>query len=139
MAENDMPSGSADDAITETTDIYLGDTMGETGLFFDLSDIVAIGGSYIPHGGHNPIEPSAMNCATIVGPYMFNFMDICHQMDKTDAIIRTDSMEQLGEKILDLLQNAQTLLHYKSCGMALAEKNRAVLPVFVDKIMPLLG
>ncbi len=130
---------STNSPITPETDIYLVDTMGETGLFFALSDIVAMGGSYVAHGGHNPIEPSAMNCATIVGPYMFNFIDICHQMDRANAIIRTDSMEQLGEKIFELLQNPQTLLNYKNSGMNLAEKNRAVLPVFVDKIMPLLG
>lgn len=121
-----------------TTDVYLIDTLGEMGLFFALSDIVAIGGSFIPHGGHNPIEPSAMGCATIVGPHMFNFIEICEQMDKANAIIRTNDMTDLQKTIQSLLQNPKVLLQYKKNGLALADKNRSVLPVFVEKIMPLL-
>jgi 3-deoxy-D-manno-octulosonic-acid transferase len=57
------------------TDLYIIDTLGELGLWFRLSPIVLMGGSLIPHGGHNPLEPARLGCAVLFGPHMFNFSE----------------------------------------------------------------
>lgn len=57
----------------EETDIYLADTMGELGLLYRLCPLVFMGGSLIPHGGHNPLEPARLGAALLFGPHMFNF------------------------------------------------------------------
>ena len=64
---------SKGDAITSETQIYLADTMGELGLFYRLSPIAVIGGSFVRVGGHNPIEAAQLGAAIIFGPFMTNF------------------------------------------------------------------
>ncbi|HEY1632037.1 MAG TPA: 3-deoxy-D-manno-octulosonic acid transferase [Rhizomicrobium sp.] len=55
------------------TAIYIADTMGELGLFYRLAPLAFIGGSIIPHGGQNPLEPARLHCAVMAGPHTFNF------------------------------------------------------------------
>ena len=58
---------------SEKTAVYVGDTMGELGLFFRVAPFAFIGGSLIPHGGQNPLEPARLNCAVLAGPHTENF------------------------------------------------------------------
>ncbi|WP_436642895.1 3-deoxy-D-manno-octulosonic acid transferase [Microbaculum sp. FT89] len=58
------------------TDIYLFDTIGEMGLVYRLAPIVFMGGSLIPHGGQNPIEPAKLTTAILYGPHIHNFADV---------------------------------------------------------------
>ena len=64
---------SAGDRITERTDIYIADSLGELGLFYRLADIAFVGGSLVPHGGQNLLEPARLDCAILHGPHMANF------------------------------------------------------------------
>ncbi len=64
----------AQDALPAPQDaIYVADTMGELGLFYRLAPIAFVGGSLVPHGGQNPLEPARLNCAVIAGPHTSNF------------------------------------------------------------------
>lgn len=62
-------------------DIYLADTLGELGLFYRLAPIAFLGGSLIPHGGQNPIEPTRLAAAVLHGPHVHNFADIYAALD----------------------------------------------------------
>ncbi|HWA91972.1 MAG TPA: 3-deoxy-D-manno-octulosonic acid transferase [Rhizomicrobium sp.] len=53
--------------------VYVGDTMGELGLFYRLAPFAFVGGSLIRHGGQNPLEPARLDCAVLAGPHTFNF------------------------------------------------------------------
>jgi 3-deoxy-D-manno-octulosonic-acid transferase len=64
---------SKGEAITPDTAVYIADTMGELGLFYRLAAFTFIGGSLIPHGGQNPLEPAKLGCAVLAGPHVFNF------------------------------------------------------------------
>ena len=66
---------SRSEAVTEATDIYVADTLGELGLWYRLCPVVMMGGSLIPHGGQNPLEPARLDCAVLFGPSMFNFSE----------------------------------------------------------------
>ncbi|HEX3808459.1 MAG TPA: 3-deoxy-D-manno-octulosonic acid transferase [Rhizomicrobium sp.] len=59
--------------IETDTQIYVADTIGELGLFYRLAPFAFMGGSLIPHGGQNPLEPARLNCAVMTGPYTANF------------------------------------------------------------------
>ncbi|MBV9522983.1 MAG: DUF374 domain-containing protein, partial [Alphaproteobacteria bacterium] len=59
---------SRGDAITRATAVYLGDTLGEMGLFYRVAETVFLGGSLTPVGGHNPFEPALLGCAILHGP-----------------------------------------------------------------------
>lgn len=85
--------------------IYIADTLGELGLFFSLTKIAVIGGSFVPVGGHNPIEPAQLGCTIVYGPHMFNFISICDDFESRGAALRVANAEELPEKITALLQN----------------------------------
>jgi 3-deoxy-D-manno-octulosonic-acid transferase len=63
---------AAGEGIGADTAIYVADTMGELGLFYRLAPVAFVGGSLIPAGGHNPLEPARLGCAVMAGPHTFN-------------------------------------------------------------------
>jgi 3-deoxy-D-manno-octulosonic-acid transferase len=64
------------------TDVYIADTVGELGLIYRVAPIVFMGGSLIPHGGQNPIEPAKFGAAILHGPHVSNFADIYAALDR---------------------------------------------------------
>jgi len=82
---------SLDDPIDQTTEIYVGDTLGELGLFYSLSPIVFIGKSLAGSGGQNPIEPAHFGCAILFGIHMENFQDLAETM------LRNGMAEQVSD------------------------------------------
>jgi len=55
--------------VTPLTAVYIADTMGELGLFYRLASFCFLGGTLVPMGGHNPLEPAALGCAVLAGPH----------------------------------------------------------------------
>ena len=60
---------SLSEPITAATQIYIADTMAEMGLFFRLARFCFLGGTLVPLGGHNPLEPAVLHCGVIAGPH----------------------------------------------------------------------
>jgi len=63
---------SKGEPITRNTAVYVADTMGELGLFYRLATFAFVGGTLVPRGGHNPLEPARLHCAVLAGPHTFN-------------------------------------------------------------------
>jgi 3-deoxy-D-manno-octulosonic-acid transferase len=63
---------AAGEQIGAETEIYIADTMGEMGLFYRLAPFCFIGGTLVPLGGHNPLEPAVLRCAILAGPHRAN-------------------------------------------------------------------
>lgn len=83
------------------------DTMGELPLFYATSDVAFVGGSLVPVGGHNILEPAALGRPIITGPHYFNFNDITKQFIKADAALLINNTEELAETVISLLNNSQ--------------------------------
>ena len=66
---------SAGEGPTPATAVYVADTLGELGLWCRLADVVFVGGSLVPHGGHNVLEPARLGRAVLFGPHMENFRE----------------------------------------------------------------
>lgn len=64
--------------------IHIADTIGELGLFYRLSSIAFMGGSLVPHGGQNPIEPAKLGTVILHGPHVHNFTDVYRALDRLD-------------------------------------------------------
>ena len=90
--------------ISMNKDCLIVDTFGELGLFYKLSKIVIMGGSFIPHGGQNPIEASHFNCCIIIGPHYENFYETVERFKKKKGIIQVDSVNELSITITGLLK-----------------------------------
>ena len=125
---------SAGEDITPQTDIYIADTIGELGLWYTLAPLVFIGGSLIPHGGQNFMEPSRFRDAVIVGPYMHNFTDAINRAKKADAVIQVSDSEKLEENIAQLLSNKELLEAKRSLAYNWATGEAKVLDGIVDKV-----
>jgi 3-deoxy-D-manno-octulosonic-acid transferase len=96
---------STKEYITNQTQIYLADTYSELGLFYRLADIVFVGGSLVPVGGHNLVEPAQLNCAILYGPHMHNNLEIKHQFENCRGSIPITTGEELAAHVLGLLNN----------------------------------
>jgi 3-deoxy-D-manno-octulosonic-acid transferase len=62
--------------------VYVADTVGETGLFYRVAPVVLMGGSLVPHGGQNPIEPARLGAAILHGPHVHNFAEVYALLDR---------------------------------------------------------
>ena len=78
------------------TDVYICDTIGELGLFYRLAGIVFLGGSLIPHGGQNPIEPAKLASAILHGPNVANFAEVYALLDRAGGAALVGSAEGLA-------------------------------------------
>lgn len=86
---------SLDALPTASTAIYLADTMGELGVFYRLCPVCCVGGSFVPVGGHNPIEPALLNCAIAFGPLMANFSEVAEHMVAAQAARQVNDNAEL--------------------------------------------
>lgn len=58
--------------IRDDVAVYIADTLGELGLFYRLATFAFVGGTLVPVGGHNPLEPARLHCGVMAGPHTFN-------------------------------------------------------------------
>lgn len=96
---------SKDELPQSGTDIYLADTLGEIGMFYRLSPIAFLGGSFVDVGGHNPLEAARLDCAIVLGPKMFNFEVSTTNLLEAGAAVSTTSSDEFAAAVLNLLKN----------------------------------
>jgi len=94
--------------IVDTTQVLLVDTMGELLLWYGAAEIAFVGGSLIPRGGHNPIEPMTFGIPIISGRHVFNFEEVYQQLDKQQAVRWVSDEASLHDTLLGLLTTTET-------------------------------
>jgi len=118
---------------TADMDIFLGDSMGELLLFYAMADVAFVGGSLVPTGGHNLLEPAAFACPVVVGPHTFNFHQITHEMIDIGAAVQTDEGE-MAMAILRWLEDPKLKQQAGNAGAEFVKKNRGTLEKLIDII-----
>ena len=83
--------------------VFVIDAMGRLMPFFAASEVAFVGGSLVPIGGHNVLEPAALSIPVLVGPYTFNFEEITLSLMQQGGAERVASNEALGPDVLALL------------------------------------
>ncbi|MDI6785736.1 MAG: 3-deoxy-D-manno-octulosonic acid transferase [bacterium] len=86
-------------------DVIILDTIGELIKFYHIATLVIMGGSFVPAGGHNIIEPAFIKKPIIFGPFMENFADIMELFKDKKACIQVGNKVSLVDVISDLLLN----------------------------------
>ncbi|MBS0185874.1 MAG: 3-deoxy-D-manno-octulosonic acid transferase [Proteobacteria bacterium] len=122
--------------LVHKVEIYIADTVGELGLFYRLCPFVFIGGSLVPKGGHNPIEPALLGCALIWGPHMENFQEIANKFLSHNAACQVKNIKELFDKVLHFFQNPMLLLEMEEEARKLAKSEQDVLVSILEDIMP---
>lgn len=87
------------------TDVYVVDTVGEMGLFYRLSPVVLMGGTLVPIGGHNPIEPAKLGAAILHGPHVHSATEIYGALDQSRGALMVKDSGGLARAVSELLAN----------------------------------
>lgn len=120
------------------TDIILGDTMGELLLLFGASDIAFVGGSLVPNGGHNFIEPAAWSLPLLSGTHVFNFAEVSRLLQEAGGLTLVNSAQELAEQLHLLIVNHEERMKRGIAALTVANENRGALQKTLDIIDPFL-
>lgn len=119
--------------------VLLVDTIGELGALYRVADVVFIGGSLEPVGGHNILEPAAVGKAPVFGPYMHNFREIARQFLEANAARQVATAAALGDAWLELLADAGRLQEMGRAARELVERNRGATDRVLERVETLTG
>jgi 3-deoxy-D-manno-octulosonic-acid transferase len=128
---------SVNDEIIGRTDIYIADTLGELGMFFNLAPIVFIGNSLVGNGGHNPLEPARSNCAILYGQHMENFTEITAEMEEHKAAVMTDA-NRLVSTLDELLGDKNKVEKLAVAAARLVKEKSGVLAAYAGEVQKYL-
>jgi len=110
----------------ELGEVILLDTVGELGRFYVLARIVFVGGSLVPAGGHNILEPASLGKGVLFGPYMDNFQEISQCFVSMGAARVVSNKEELMSSILELLKNPEKLEKMGRIAFEIVKGHRGV-------------
>ena len=120
--------------------VLLGDTMGELLLFFGACDIAFVGGSLVPVGGHNLIEPAAWQVPVISGPHLFNFVEASRLLLEAKGMVICEGVGVIAHQVTELLQNPTLAAEMGAAAKWVADNNRGALDQLLEIIeQQLLG
>ena len=125
---------SKNEKIAKDIDIYIANTIGEMGIWYNISKITFIGGSLINFGGQNFIEPARERNAIIVGPHTHNFTDVTNRAKRVDALIQVKDSSELESQVSSLLSNPELLEARRSLAYNWASNEARVLDGIVDTV-----
>ncbi|MCE3231934.1 MAG: 3-deoxy-D-manno-octulosonic acid transferase [Rickettsiaceae bacterium] len=125
---------SIDDEITDRTDIYLADTMGELGIFYRLAKIVFIGGTLVQWGGQNPLEPARLGCSIVHGPHMDNFAEIESELAQHNAAIIVQDSNTLANAVASLIGDEHKRNYIALAALKVVREKNGVLDAYVSAI-----
>lgn len=114
------------------------DTLGELAALYRLADIAFIGGTLVPTGGHNPLEPAHFAKPIVVGPAMDNFRDMAEQFDEADAWKRAADGAELAEILGHWLEHPDAAMEVGRRGHELLVANRGAVDRTWRLIRPVL-
>lgn len=118
-------------------DIYLVDTIGDLGLFYELSPYCVIGGSFIPWGGHNPIEPAQCSSVIFMGPHYGNFLQICADFKDENAMIFVNDINELRKDLNVVFKDTEMASEYQERATELVNVKKMTLTSTLDRIKQL--
>jgi len=102
------------------------DTLGELADLYAVADFVFLGGSFVPVGGHNPLEAARWTKPVIFGPYMFNFSTIAQQMLEARAAFQVKDEKGLFRWARLLLEDKELAQFVGGQGRRLIACNQGV-------------
>ena len=117
---------SSKQKISKNTDVYIADTYGETSKFYGLSNITFLGGSLVPHGGQNPLEPARMGSYILHGPNIQNFKEVYNMLSKLNISSKINSvfnMKKIVNKKIKYKQPLKVSQKLNMIGNDILKKN----------------
>ncbi|AWI49984.1 3-deoxy-D-manno-octulosonic acid transferase [Actinobacillus porcitonsillarum] len=130
---------SSGEPFLSSTQVLLGDSMGEMMILYGLSKIAFVGGSLVKHGGHNPLEPIAFELPVISGVHTYNFPEIFSKLREVNGVIEIDSsVDVLVESVEFLLQHENEGKKIAQFGFEVLKENQGALKRQLALLAPYL-
>jgi len=130
---SDLEPGRDPDA-----DVVILNTLGELGRLFDIASAVFVGGSLVPAGGHNLIEPAAFGRAIVVGPHMENFADVAREFVSRGAAIQVRDADELEETLAGLMRDGERRGRLGRAARSIVDANRGATRRTLERVAELL-
>jgi 3-deoxy-D-manno-octulosonic-acid transferase len=120
-------------------DVYLADTLGELGLFYRVAPIAFLGGSLVPHGGQNPIEPTRLDAAVLHGPHVHNFAAVYGELDAAVPVAPIADAAGLAAAVGQLVGNPRLRADRASAAAAALAPLSGALEATMKALHPYLA
>ena len=129
---------SGAEQVSASTQVVIGDSMGEMVDYYGIATIAFVGGSLVDTGCQNVLEPAAMGVPILVGPSQYNFATICAQLEQSGALKTVQNESELAQTLNLLLADEDAQQKMGVSGKALVSKNQSALPALMKLIEPLI-
>jgi 3-deoxy-D-manno-octulosonic-acid transferase len=131
--------GSENGAISEDVTVILVDSIGELASLYRVADGVFVGGSLVPSGGHNILEPAAFGKIPVFGPSMENFSEIASRFVSAGAAVQVESPEDVGVAWIEFFRDPERMKKMSASARNLVETSRGATDRAVAEIAKLLN
>lgn len=121
-------------SVQADTAIYLVDSLGELPICYAAADVAFVGGSLVPIGGHNMLEPASLGVPILTGPHVFNFREIAGVLSKAGAAWEVADATELADQVQKLFNDANLRFKVGQCGREIVDANTGA----AEQIMHLL-
>jgi 3-deoxy-D-manno-octulosonic-acid transferase len=132
-------NGAGSAVLSEPVHVFLLDSLGELAGLYRLADAVFVGGSLVPGGGHNILEPASFSKVPVYGPSMENFREISGKFLAAHAAIQVKSSEELGAAWAGLLREPERAARMGTCARELVDQNRGATQRVLEHIERVIG
>ena len=130
---------SGNESLEPSTSVLLGDSMGELTMFYAASDVAFVGGTLVPVGGHNLLEPGALGLPVVTGPHLFNTLEIAELFRDIGASIEVQDADGLANAVIPLLQDSAAAVSMGIKGRQVVTRNRGALRRLMVLLKPLVA
>jgi len=119
-------------------EVILLDTMGELMSIYSLGTLVFVGGSLVPIGGHNPLEPLFFRKCVLFGPYMFHFSEITRRLIEAGGAIQVSGKEEVFSRVKHLLSDEEARKELGEKGHQFLRRHQGATERMLEEIRPFL-
>lgn len=113
----------SDDALIAPGDVLLVDTLGEVLDFYSVANLVFVGGSLVPVGGHNLLEASLLSRPVLFGPHVHNFKEISKKLIRSGAGVKVADQQDFERQVLNMLRQPARCKAMGEAGLTLVAEN----------------
>ena len=125
-------------SIDDKTEVVVLDSMGELLSFYQTSDYAFVGGSLAPIGGHNVLEPIAVNVPVFCGPHMNNSKAICRDLCAAEAMVMVENVDELVAAIAMLHTNESKRQQQVANASKVLAANKGTVARYMEAIEGIL-
>lgn len=121
-----------------TVDAVVLDTVGELAALYQLATVAFVGGSLVPTGGHNPIEPARFGVPVVSGPHVHNFAAVYRELESHGGVLLVHDTAHLRATLAQLLADPERARAVGQRAQAVLAKHAGATARTVDALLPLL-